>query len=183
MQHTGTTTLTTDRLMLRRYTVDDAEAVYTTWASDPEVIKYLTWPVHTDVDMTRSILKTWIGLYRNDNNYHWAIAFKDTPDDPIGDIAVVHLDEEISIAHIGYCLSRKWWHQGIMSESLKAVMDHLFDVVGVNRIEAKHDTRNENSGKVMRKCGMIHEGTLRSSGRDNMGICDEAYYAQLRDDR
>ena len=53
---------------------------------------------------------------------------KDNGDEPIGDIAVVRIDEEVSSAHIGYCIGREWWHQGITSEALKAVMDFLFDI-------------------------------------------------------
>lgn len=58
------------------------------------------------------------------------------------------------MAHIGYCIGRKWWKQGITSEALKAVIDFLFDEVKTNRIEARHDPRNPNSGLVMKKCGM-----------------------------
>ena len=66
------------------------------------------------------------------------------------------------------------------SEALKAVMEFLFDVVDVNRIEARHDPRNPNSGKVMEKCGMKYEGTLHSSDWNNQGICDACYYALLK---
>lgn len=85
--------------------------------------------------------------------------------------------------HIGYCIGKAWWHRGITSEALKAVMDFLFDVVGANRIEARHDPRNPNSGGVMKKCGMKYEGTLRSAGRNGQGICDECYYALLKEER
>ena len=70
-----------------------------------------------------------------------------------------------------------------MSEALKAVMDYFFDRVGANRIECLHDPRNPHSGMVMKKCGMKYEGTLRSSARNNQGICDACWYALLRSDR
>ena len=59
----------------------------------------------------------------------------------------------------------------------------LFDVVDVNRIESRHDPNNPNSGKVMQKCGMKYEGTLRSSDWNNQGICDASYYALLKSER
>ena len=62
-------------------------------------------------------------------------------------------------------------------------MDFLFDTVDANRIEAKHDPRNPNSGKVMKKCGMKYEGTLRGADRNNQGICDVCYYGLLKSDR
>ncbi|MDO4379724.1 MAG: GNAT family protein, partial [Clostridia bacterium] len=104
-------------------------------------------------------------------------------DEPIGSISAVSVKEKISSVQIGYCIGKKWWHNGITSEALKAVMDYFFDVVGVNRIEARHDSKNPNSGKVMKKCGMKYEGTLRSADWNNQGICDACYYALLKSDR
>ena len=120
--------------------------------------------------------------YSNESYYQWAIVLKDKGE-PIGSISVVRMNEDISMAHIGYCIGKNWWHKGITSEALKAVMDFLFDIVGVNRIDSRHDPRNPNSGKVMEKCGMKYEGTLRSSDRNNQGICDACYYALLKSER
>lgn len=183
MNHCGTQRLETDRLILRRFEIADAQAMYRNWASDEEVTKYLTWPPHTSVDVSRAVLKDWIEHYADDNYYNWAIVLKEYGEEPIGYIAVVQLREQTSTVHIGYCLGRNWWHNGIMSEALKAVMDLLFDAVDANRIESRHDPRNPNSGKVMLKCGMKYEGTLRSSDRNNQGICDACYYALLRSER
>lgn len=66
---------------------------------------------------------------------------------------------------------------------MKAVMNFLFDRVGVNRIEAGHDVRNPNSGKVMEKVGMRKEGVLRQAGRNNQGLFDLVFYAMLKQDR
>ena len=87
------------------------------------------------------------------------------------------------MVHIGYCLGKAWWRQGIMSEALKAVMDFFFDEVEANRIESRHDVRNPHSGMVMKKCGMKYEGTTCSSDRNNRGVCDVCLYALLRSER
>ena len=183
MNHCGTQRLETERLILRRYESIDASAMYKNWASDGEVTKYLMWKTHDSVEVSKSIITDWLQQYSDERYYHWAIVLKENEDEPIGDIAVVHMNEEVSMMHIGYCIGRKWWHQGITSEALKAVMDFLFDVVGANRIESRHDPRNPNSGKVMQKCGMKYEGTLRSSDWNNQGICDASYYALLKAER
>lgn len=183
MKHCGTQRLETERLILRRYVSEDAAAMYKNWASDPEVTKFLTWPTHSNQEISQMVIDVWINQYSNEDYYHWAIVFKDNGDEPIGDIAVVDMKEDISLVHIGYCISRTWWHKGITSEALKAVMDFLFDTVDVNRIESRHDPRNTNSGKVMKKCGMQYEGTLRSADRNNQGICDACYYALLKSER
>lgn len=93
------------------------------------------------------------------------------------------MKEDVSAVHIGYCIGKARWHKGITSEALNAVMDFLFEMVDVNRIEARHDPRNPNSGKVMKKCGMKYEGTLRSSDWNNQGICDACYYSLLKSER
>lgn len=183
MKNCGTQRIETDRLILRRYTLEDADAMYKNWASDSEVTKFLTWQPHSSVEVSRSIIEDWLKEYSDEKYYHWAIVLKDNGNEPIGGISVVHMNEDISMVHIGYCLGRAWWRRGIMSEALKAVTDFMFDTVEVNRVEARHDPRNPNSGKVMQKCGMKYEGTLRSADRNNQGICDACYYALLRSER
>lgn len=180
MNHCGTQRLETGRLILRRYVNADAAAMYKNWASDQEVTRFLTWPTHPNQEVSGRVIEDWVNQYSDDSYYHWAIVLKDNGEEPIGDIAVVSLKENVSMAHVGYCIGRNWWHQGITSEALKAVMEFLFDVVDVNRIEARHDPRNPNSGKVMEKCGMKYEGTLHSSDWNNQGICDACYYALLK---
>lgn len=183
MKHCGTQTIETERLILRKFAKEDAEAMFKNWVSDDEVTKYLTWPAHASVDISRMVLDDWVNSYSNDNYYQWAIILKENGDEPIGSISAVNVNETISSVHIGYCIGRDWWHQGITSEALKAVIDFFFEKVEVNRIDAAHDPRNPNSGKVMEKCGMKYEGTLRSASRNNQGICDICYYGILKSDR
>ena len=183
MKHCGTQSIETERLLLRRFTIGDAEAMYKNWACDPDVTKYLTWPTHTGVEVSKAVLESWISSYSQENYYQWAIVPKDYGSEPIGSIAAVSMNDDISIVQIGYCIGKAWWHQGITTEALKAVMDFFFDKVEVNRIECRHDPRNPHSGMVMKKCGMKYEGTMRSSDRNNQGICDTCWYALLRAER
>ena len=146
------------------------------WAKDDDVTRYLTWPSHSSVDITRMVLEDWISDYEREDFYQWAI---ELAGQPIGSIGIVSQNSDIGKAEIGYCIGKRWWHQGITAEALQSVMDYLFDQVGFHRIEAGHDVRNPNSGAVMKKCGMQYEGTLRQSARNNQGICDIAIYAAL----
>ena len=182
MKHCGTQKLETERLILRRFVIEDSAAMYNNWASDEEVTKYLTWPPHSSQEVSKSTLEDWVNSYSDKSYYQWAIVLKDIGE-PIGSISVVHINENASKMHVGYCIGKTWWHKGITSEALKTVMDFLFEVVDVNRIEARHDLRNPNSGMVMKKCGMKYEGTLHSSDFNNQGICDACYYALLKSER
>lgn len=177
----GTQTLETARLILRKAQVEDADAMFRNWASQPEVTRYLTWPTHSHVDVSRQILEFWAKESQKDNFYLWMIVLKELGQ-PIGSISVVRQNEDLQSVEIGYCLGKDWWHQGLMTEALTAVVDFFFRQVGVNRIEARHDPNNPHSGGVMRKCGMHYEGTSRQSDRNNQGICDAAHYAILRSD-
>ena len=56
MNHKGTVALETERLILRRFTIEDADAMFKNWASDAEVTKYLTWPTHTDVSVSQAVI-------------------------------------------------------------------------------------------------------------------------------
>ena len=182
LTHKGTQTIETSRLILRRAVLEDAEPMFRNWASDPDVTKYLTWPAHSNITVSETVLKSWLQEYEKESYYQWMIVLKERGE-PIGSISVVNQRDDIAEAEIGYCIGKRWWHQGIMTEALGAVMDYLFDEVGMNRIEAKHDINNPNSGAVMKKCGMFYEGTARQSDRNNQGICDIATYGILRSDR
>ena len=182
MNKTGTRTLETHRLTLRQFRIGDAEDMFANWASDPEVTRFLTWPTHTGVDITRMVLGDWIPRYEDGGFFNWAIEWKETGR-VIGNIAVVRLDENVDAAELGYCLSRSFWGRGVMPEALRAVIDYLFDVVGANRIAACHDVNNPKSGRVMDKAGMKAEGVQRGAGRNNQGICDHIWHAILRSDR
>ena len=182
MNKTGTQRIETHRLILRRYGIGDAEDMYENWASDPEVTRFLTWPTHTDAGVSRRVLGDWIPRYADGGFFNWAIELKETGR-VIGNISVVKLNEGTEAADIGYCLGRAYWGRGIMPEALRAVMDYLFDTVGLNRVAACHDVNNPKSGKVMEKAGMKREGVLRGAGRNNQGICDEVWYAALKIDR
>ena len=57
MNHCGTVQLETDRLILRRFTVNDAESVFFNWASDDEVTRYLTWPTHQSTAVSRGYME------------------------------------------------------------------------------------------------------------------------------
>jgi len=180
LTHKGTQTLQTSRLTLRRFTLEDAQAMFDNWASDPEVTKFLTWPTHGSVAVTRMVLTDWVTNYSRPDYYQWAIEFEGQL---VGSISVVSHSDRIGKAMIGYCIGQRWWRMGITSEALQAVMDFLFDKVGVERIEAYHDSNNPNSGAVMRKCGMKYEGTQRKSDWNNQGVCDADWYALLREER
>lgn len=181
MNHKGTKTIETNKLVLRKLTLDDANSMFSNWCNDDEVTKFLTWPTHSSVDVTKKVLDEWTKEYEKDDYYQWGIELKDS-NELVGSISVVAQSEENKTAAIGYCIGKKWWNQGITSEALSGVLKFLFDEVEFNRLEAQHDPENPHSGMVMKKAGLQYEGTLRKSHLTNRGIVDVCVYSILKED-
>ena len=181
MDHKGTKRIETERLILRKFTPDDVDSVFRNWTNDDSVTQFLRWPTHQNVETTRRVIMDWVEKSKNDDFYQWAIELKEIGE-PIGAISVVDMNEQLDILHIGYCIGSKWWHRGFTSEAYAAIIPYLFKEVGANRIESQHDPDNPNSGRVMRKCGMKYEGTLRQADYSNRGIVDACMYSILRDE-
>ena len=108
MENQGTKLIETDRLLLRRFRMVDADAMYQNWASDPEVTKFLTWTTHGNVNVTKYLLSDWVKRYEESSYYNWVMELKETGE-IIGNIYVVKLREDISAADMGYCMGRAWW--------------------------------------------------------------------------
>ncbi len=182
MIHQGTKVIETGRLILRKAVIEDAQPMFENWATDPEVTKFLTWPIHSSTEVTKKVLESWVDGYPDAAFYQWMIVLKDLAQ-PVGTISVVSYDDQAGRMEIGYCIGRPWWHKGIMSEALYAVMEYLFDEVGIVRIEAKHDVNNPRSGAVMQKCGMKYVGIKKEACSNNQGVCDCACYVLMKSER
>lgn len=181
MEHKGTITLETDRLILRRFTADDAEPAFKNRTSSDAVTKFLRWETHGDIAVTRGYINYLLEKYNKTDTYDWVIFLKELGE-PIGSMGAVAFNEKAQSVEIGYCIGEKWWRRGYTSEALAAVIKFFFEEVGVNRVYSEHDPRNPNSGKVMEKCGMKYEGTLRQADWNNSGICDTRIYGILEEE-
>lgn len=181
MENKGTKTLETDRLILRQFKPEDAESMFNNWASDLAVTRFLTWPAHKDVNVTKALLIDWISRYTDLSYYNWIIELKENHE-AVGNISAVKVNEKIEAVDIGYCMGKTWWGNGIMPEALSRIIAFFFEEVGVNRIACCHDINNPKSGRVMEKAGMKPEGVWRAAGFNNQGVCDEVWHSIIRSD-
>ncbi|MBQ9197489.1 MAG: GNAT family N-acetyltransferase [Clostridia bacterium] len=181
LNHLGSPDLHTRRLRLRRYRSEDFLMMFNNWAGDPEVAKYVSWGPHASPEVTKGLVEMWVEGYESPTVYRWGI---EKEGELIGDISVVRWREEEESCEIGYCLCRRFWNQGIMTEALDRVIAYLIDTVGFHRVMLCHDTRNPASGRVMQKCGLRMEGVFRGERKRRDGSwMDVAYYAILAEDR
>lgn len=180
LRHQGSQVLASERLLLRPFQMHDAETMYRNWAGDPEVTKTLEWETHQSVEDTQAVLNRWVHAYDSGRSYHWGI---ELAGDLIGDIAVMRWSGKNLECEIGYCLSRRAWNRGIMTEALRRVMLYLFNVIGFRRITLRHDAMNPASGRVMQKAGLRLEGCQRKAMlRKDGSFGDIMLFAALRDE-
>ncbi len=155
--HKGTQIIKTERLILRKYNINDVEDIFANYATDKKVTKFLSWQPYKNIDSLKDFVSSQVLNYTN-NIYNWVIEYSGQV---IGSVSVINTDEKNESCEIGYCLGFKFWNMGLMTEAVSAVIKFLFLEVGYNRIYAKHDIENPASGKIMTKCNMIYEGRLR----------------------
>ena len=77
MVHKGTKEIETERLILRQFNKDDAEAMFKNWESDSKVTEFLRWPTAIDISEAEQVLNEWIHGYENLDFYQWAIVLKE----------------------------------------------------------------------------------------------------------
>ena len=172
--------LETPSLILRPMVMKDAEDIYA-YSSDPEVARYVLWEPHRSLRDTRMYIRYIRSLYHNGLPSSWAVVLRETGR-VIGSIGFMWVSEENSSAEVGYSLSRKYWNRGYATEALSAVLCSAFGALSLNRIEAQRDLRNPASGRVMEKCGMREEGTLRNRIYNKGEFIDVVLCAILRSD-
>ena len=172
--------LETERLRLRKLTMRDAQDIYT-YSQDPQVARYVLWDTMRSLAEAKNYIRYMLRKYRLGEPASWGIEWKATGQ-VIGTIGWMWIQRDNASAEAGYSLNRHFWNQGIMTEALGALIDYGFRGMNLNRIEAQHETLNPASGAVMRKCGMVKEGTLRQRMLNKGRFVDVDLYAILRRD-
>lgn len=161
LNNKGTITITTERLILRKFNLNDIGDFYNNVGNDAEVSKYVVWNRHENINVTSEYINKCISDYEKDYVYNWVIELKDIHK-VIGSISCVKVDVKNETCEVGYVLSSKYWNKGYMTETLKSVINYLMNDEGYKTIYANHLGANKASGRVMEKSGMQFEGILRN---------------------
>lgn len=182
LNHKGTEILETNRLILKRFSLKDLDNVYINYASDDIVTKYLPWARHENLSRTERQINFWINSYKEKCYYNWAIFYKENAQ-VIGSINLLNVDNYNENCEIGYCLGKKFWDNGIMTEAVNRILQFAFDEIGFERITARIHIKNISSSRVIKKCKFSYEGTLRNILKDTNGeFFDCKYYSILKDE-
>ncbi|MDQ7793849.1 MAG: GNAT family N-acetyltransferase [bacterium] len=147
----------TERLNLRPPAMEDAHVIFSRYAQDAEVTRYLLWRPHTDIAETRAFLKKCLDAWASAEEFTWVIQLSGLSE-PIGMVAARPRGHR---AEVGYVLARPYWGKGYMTEALSQVVDSLLSFSGLSRVWAVCNVENPASARVMEKAGMTCEGILR----------------------
>ncbi|WP_370630085.1 GNAT family N-acetyltransferase [Fictibacillus sp. 18YEL24] len=154
-------TLETERLLLRKLTVEDAQDMFQ-YGSDAEVSRYVTWEAHRTLEDTKEFIQFVLKKYEKGELAPWGIVLKET-NELIGTIDFVSWQINHKTAEIGYVIAQKYWGQGITTEAGKEILRYGFQNMHLERIQARCFVENGGSERVMKKLGMSYEGTLRKA--------------------
>lgn len=150
-KYENTPVLYTERLILRRFTQEDAKALLDI-LSDKDVNAFLPmFPLESLQEAEQYLRETYLKSYNEPVGYRYAICLK-SDNIPIGYVGLSNNESH----DFGYGLMKRYWNKGIATEAAKAVLDRI-KMSGMDYVTATHDVKNPASGEVMKKIGMTYQ--------------------------
>jgi len=179
-EHRVLTVLEGERVRLRAHTDADFPHVFEVF-SDPEVMRYWSRPPMQDPAEVEKLIRAIREHVVAGTLLQWAIALRED-DRAIGHVSLFALNPPHQRAELGYALGQRWWRQGLAREAVTLALRHAFERLGLRRIEADIDPRNDASIGLMTRLGFRHEGTMRERWFVAGELQDSALYALLARD-
>lgn len=160
LKHIGTKTIETDRMILRRFEYSDNASMRKNWISNEKIQSLYSEPTYTNEEEVKELLDKYIGSYSKEDYYRWAIIDKESKE-CIGQIAFFLVDSKNHFAEIEYCIGEEYQGRGLATEATKSVIAYGFDEINLHKVQICTKTINVASKRVIEKCGLTYEGTLR----------------------
>lgn len=135
----------------------DAPAIFTGWAQDPEVTRYLTWPPHGSIEETQAFLRDCLAAWEQETRFPYMLTLTENGDV----IGMIDPHVEGPRMGIGYVVARRHWDKGYVTEATRAIVELALQQPSIYRVYAITDVENVASRRVMEKVGMQYEGILR----------------------
>ncbi len=170
--------LETERLILRKFEDKDVNDLFE-YCSDEQTVKYVTFPLYTDIQMAKDRINDLKEKYKKGEIACWAIEDKQTGK-MIGSIDFVNIYEKDKKVEIGYILNKNYWNKGYITEANKKIIEFGLNEMNLVRMQARCISENIGSAKVMEKSGMEFEGLFRKAEYRNNTYYDVKYYAIIK---
>ncbi len=172
------TELQTERLILRRVRMEDAEAIHA-YRSLPEQLRWQPEERHT-VEEIRKFLEPHIAavLGTPDSWLALAITIRDTGQ-VIGDIGIHFPEKKHYEVELGIAMHPAYHGKGYATEAMRALMGYAFDTLGKHRVYASVDPSNAASIALVERLGFRREGHFLLSVRWKGGWADDLVYGML----
>lgn len=158
---TAPPTLYTERLVLRKISIDDAEDMFA-YSSSEDLTRYLLWDPHPDLLYTEHYIRYLQERYSAGDFYDFAVVSKQNGR-MIGTVGFTSFDLPNRSAEIGYVISPDFQGHGYATEAVTRLISFGFHECALERISAVCMKGNLASLRVMEKCGLQREGVLRSA--------------------
>ena len=172
----GTVELWTERMTLRRYQPEDADALYRHMGTDPSMYKYSGWNPYATKEMAEETVLRFIQSYDNDEHvYSWVM---DVDDILIGTIGAY--DYENDQIEVGFSVVPAWKGKGYASEALTEVIKYLSENEGIPCIKAWCAAENTGSKRVLEKAGMTYVSTEKNALEVNGKTYDKLNFEYRR---
>lgn len=175
-----TTSLTTERLVLRPLAAADAEALFVIF-SDSEVMRYWSSSPWTTMQQAGQYIEAAGEDLAKGTSLRFGIEVAATGQ-LVGQAALYSFNQQNRRCDVGYALARASWSKGYLGEALAALLEHGFAALDLNRVEADIDPRNTASAKALGRLGFQREGLLRERWIVGGEICDTEFFGLLRSD-
>ena len=150
--------LETERLYLRRFTLDDAPLLRDL-DSDPEVMRYISKGKPTPLKIiTGKVLPRWLQYYETSDHLGFWAAHEKASDAFIGWFHFRPDRIEPDAMDLGYRLRRRFWGRGYATEGSRVLVEKAFAEWDIDRVVAHALIGNVASHRVMEKCGLCFQG-------------------------
>ncbi len=168
----------TSDLRLRPIEKGDAARVHE-WASQPAACRYQTWGPNTVIETGAFVERAVATWATPDSRRHvWAAEATD-----LGVVGIGALRRTSrSSREIAYAVHTDHWGRGVGSQIARLLVAFAFTDPSVERVQATCDPQNLGSAEVLRRAGMILEGTLRHTDRVRDEWRDSLMYSVLREE-
>jgi len=171
--------LVTERLLLRRLTLNDAPEIFFL-RSDASILQFLGKAPAASIDDAVTFIHSINNNIETNNGILWAITLKDDPETTIGTICYWRLEPEHYRAEIGYALHPQYWRKGIMREAIVTVLEYGFTIMQLHSVEARINAANKASAGILEANGFVREAYFKEDFYYNGKFEDTAVYSRLQ---